>query len=70
MSVRYLKMRSSALEEVIYASKLERLFVKFHNGVCWEYEGITQEEADALESAESQGRYFRQNIRTKKGRRV
>ena len=70
MTIRQLDIHSSAFKTATWYPRKQVLQVKFNNGDVWDYENVSEEEANALEAAESQGRYFRQSIRTKGGRKL
>ncbi|MNR47834.1 hypothetical protein D3C85_1669860 [compost metagenome] len=61
--MRILSIDSSNLKSAKYDTKAKILYVTFHSGVEWAYEGVTKREVDTLENAESQGRYFIYRIR-------
>lgn len=69
-TVRVLDIHSSAFKAASWFPAKQLLLVTFNNGQIWEYQDVTEEDVTALEKAESQGQYFRQNIRTKQGRRM
>jgi len=55
---------SSAVRSVGYSDKSGCLFVEFHNGNIYKYDGVPRAEFDSLMTAESAGSYFHKNIRT------
>lgn len=65
--IRSLQIDSSNLQAVQYDKKAKILYVKFWStGDMWQYEKVSAKEADELERAESQGRYFIYRIRAVK----
>lgn len=64
--IRSLQIDSSNLYAVQYDKKKKILYVEFRSGAVWQYEKVTAREADELEAAESQGRYFIYRIRSVK----
>jgi len=64
--IRSLEIDSSNLYAVQHDSKKNILYVQFRNGDTWQYEKTSAAEADELERAESQGRYFIYRIRSVK----
>lgn len=64
--IRSLQIDSSNLYAVQYDKKKKILYVEFRNGAVWQYEKVTEREANELEAAESQGRYFIYRIRSVK----
>ena len=57
-------VKSSNLMAIGYDEAKKILAVRFNSGV-WHYEGVSPEQHRALMSAESIGKHFHQNIRTK-----
>jgi hypothetical protein len=53
------------IAEVRYDDEQELLEVLFHNGRVYRYLDVPPEEYDALIAAESVGKYFNQEIRTR-----
>lgn len=59
----HLQIDSSNLKAAVYNKAEKILTVMFHNGAVWDYLNVSQKEANALEDADSQGRYFIYKIR-------
>lgn len=60
---REIALDSSNLRTAIYNPKAKILYITFHAGASWAYEGVTQREFDEMEAFESRGRYFIYRIR-------
>ena len=63
--MRSTRVASSVIAEVRYDDERELLEVLFHNGRVYRYLDVPPEEFDALITADSVGRYFNQEIRTR-----
>jgi hypothetical protein len=63
--MRSTRVASTVIAEVRYDDEQELLEVLFHNGRVYRYLAVPPEEYDALISAESVGKYFNQEIRTR-----
>lgn len=59
------RVKSSVIAEVRYDEERELLEVHFHNGRVYRYLDVPPEELEALTTADSVGRYFNQEIRTR-----
>lgn len=66
IALRVLEIDSSNLKACTYDKKAKNLYVEFRNGAVWVYEKVTEREANELEDAPSQGRYFIYRIRETK----
>lgn len=65
--IHVMQIDSSNLQAVQYDKKKKILYVQFWStGDVWQYEKVSAKEADELERAESQGRYFIYRIRAVK----
>ncbi len=56
---------SSLIAKVGYDEPSRSLGIQLTNGDIFVYHGVTREQFDAFDEAESQGRYFGQNIKGK-----
>lgn len=57
---------SSQISKMWYDPRFERLCIEFHHeGMKYEYAGVTPEEFGSLVAAESVGKYFNAVIRSK-----
>lgn len=54
---------SSTIKKCIYDFTRGVLKVEFTSGALYEYEGVSSEMYDSLCKAESQGKYFTENIK-------
>lgn len=59
------RVASSVIAEVTYDGNRSLLEVLFHTGRIYRYLGVPPEEYEALLAADSIGRYFNQEIRTR-----
>jgi hypothetical protein len=59
------EVRSTTIQHVGYDSDTKQLTVRFAHGGEYAYEGVSQEEHDALLAAPSVGKHFHANIRPK-----
>jgi hypothetical protein len=59
------RVASTVIAEVRYLDEKKTLEVLFHNGRVYRYLGVPPEEYEALIHADSVGRYFNQEIRTR-----
>jgi len=57
-------VNSSLLSKASYNKETEELTVTFKSGDTWKYLGVTQEEANNLQTSTSQGSYFLHNIKS------
>lgn len=58
-------VNSSSISHIGYDPKSKQLTVRFHNGSDYTYSGVSAEEHQALLNANSIGKHFSANIRTK-----
>lgn len=58
-------VNSSHLALVRYDGNKRQLFITFHNGSVYRYEGISQHKFDSLMNAKSAGTYFTNSIKHK-----
>ena len=63
--MRSIRVASSVIAEVRYDDDRELLEVLFHNGRVYRYLDVPAAEFQALIGADSVGRYFNQEIRTR-----
>ena len=63
--MRSTRVASSVIAEVRYDDEQELLEVLFHNGRVYRYLDVPPEEYEALVGADSVGKYFNQEIRTR-----
>lgn len=61
---------SSNIAGVKYDEPSKVLSVTFHSGGTYSYENVTPAEFHAFHTAESLGKHFHKNIKSKVGRRV
>jgi len=54
---------SSSIKSVAYDKDEGKLWLRFKNDALYEYTGVSEQVAKSLVSAESKGRYFRENIK-------
>jgi hypothetical protein len=67
--VNMIPVTSSNVASVGYEQGI--LYVKFHSGATYSYDDVSQEEFESLQSAQSVGSYFNENIKNQyAGRRV
>lgn len=59
------RVASTVIAEVRYLDEKETLEVLFHNGRVYRYLGVPPAEYEALIHADSVGKYFNQEIRTR-----
>lgn len=64
--VRQLAIESSNLNGASYEKARKVLTVTFKNGAVWEYKNVSIREVNALEKAESQGKFFVETIKSVK----
>lgn len=59
-------VKSSQLSSIGYDDKTNTLAVKFNNGGTYHYHDVSKSEFDKFSNAESIGKYFGANIKSKK----
>lgn len=59
------QLESSNLELVSYSRKNKTLIIVFKSGAVYQYYNVSRYQFEKLRQAESKGRYFHKNIRTK-----
>lgn len=59
------KVNSSNIAEIGYNRLQLTLFVRFHSGALYRYDGVTNAEWDAFDAASSKGQYLNKAIKPK-----
>jgi hypothetical protein len=57
------KVESSNVDTIHYEPNAKRLEVTFKNGRTYHYQGVSQQEYDALENADSIGKHLHKHIK-------
>lgn len=58
-----IKSNSSHIDTLDYDHKQRVLKIQFKNGDTWHYQGVGQQDYDALTGAKSHGEHFHANIK-------
>jgi len=61
---------SSNIAQIAFHQDEGKILVKFHSGVIWAYADCDSQLFDQFESADSVGKFFLANIKTKAGEKL